>query len=73
MTSKTTKRKYVTQEVLGDYVLPKDDQQIVRVSSYISIIGLNVCLTVYLLILKSTKITLGRICIFFIKKLNSSK
>ena len=46
MTSKTTKRKYVTQEVLGDYVLPKDDQQIVRVSSYISIIGLNVCLTV---------------------------
>lgn len=33
MTSKATKRKYVIQEVLGDFVLPEANQEIVQVLS----------------------------------------
>ena len=29
--SKATKRKFVAKEVLGDFILPEDNQQIVRV------------------------------------------
>jgi len=31
MTSKATKRKYVIKEVLDDFVLPEENQKIVRV------------------------------------------
>jgi probable RNA-binding protein EIF1AD len=33
--SKATKRKHVTKEVLDDYVLPEDNQKIVKVCNYI--------------------------------------
>lgn len=31
--SKATKRKHVTREVLDDYVIPKEDETIVKVQS----------------------------------------
>ena len=33
--SKATKRKFVAKEVLGDFILPADNQQIVRVCEII--------------------------------------
>ena len=52
MTSKATKRKYVIKEVLNDFVLPKGDQEIVKIGSscgsnlhqvaFLSLVGLQI-------------------------------